>query len=84
MAVTNISDDSRLMQEEIFGPVVCVQPFETEDEVIARANNVIYGLSASLWSNDVSQVHRVAQKLQVCLKRNFVHPSLSEICSVNY
>uniref|UniRef100_A0A914WLT9 Aldehyde dehydrogenase domain-containing protein n=1 Tax=Plectus sambesii TaxID=2011161 RepID=A0A914WLT9_9BILA len=63
-AVTNISDDSRLMQEEIFGPVICVLPFETEDEVITRANNVIYGLSASVWSNDVSQVHRVAQKLQ--------------------
>jgi len=63
-AVTNISDDCRLMQEEIFGPVVCIVPFETEDEAIARANNVVYGLSASLWSKDVNQVHRVAQKLQ--------------------
>ena len=39
--MTNLSDDSRCMQEEIFGPVICVTAFDTEDEVIERANKVL-------------------------------------------
>nr|AVR59247.1 aldehyde dehydrogenase 8 member A1 [Platynereis dumerilii] len=62
--VTEVMDSSRLMQEEIFGPVVCIVPFQTEEEVIQRANNVKYGLSASVWTNDLARTHRVARKLQ--------------------
>ncbi|XP_046580977.1 2-aminomuconic semialdehyde dehydrogenase-like [Haliotis rubra] len=63
--ITNVTDDSRLMTEEIFGPVVCIVPFETEEEVVRRANSVKYGLCATLWTQNLSRMHRIAQKLQV-------------------
>jgi len=63
--ISGISDDKRCMQEEIFGPVTVVVPFDTEEEVIQRANGVKYGLCASVWSQDVGQIHRVAQRLKV-------------------
>ncbi|WP_250279785.1 aldehyde dehydrogenase family protein [Frankia sp. Cppng1_Ct_nod] len=62
--VTGLSNDSRLVQEEIFGPVLTVQPFDTEDEAIALANSTPYGLAAGLHTGDVSQAHRVAARLQ--------------------
>ncbi|XP_019632799.1 PREDICTED: aldehyde dehydrogenase family 8 member A1-like [Branchiostoma belcheri] len=62
--ITDVKDSSRCMQEEIFGPVTCVVPFDTEDEVIIRANNVKYGLSASLWTQDVSRTMRMSRKLE--------------------
>nr|XP_014352047.1 PREDICTED: aldehyde dehydrogenase family 8 member A1 [Latimeria chalumnae] len=62
--ITEVKDDSCCMQEEIFGPVTCVVPFDTEKEVIQRANNVKYGLCASVWSSNVSRVHRIAKSLQ--------------------
>ncbi|XP_014352049.1 2-aminomuconic semialdehyde dehydrogenase-like [Latimeria chalumnae] len=62
--ITEVKDDSCCMQEEIFGPVTCVVPFDTEEEAIQRANNVKYGLCASVWSSNVSRVHHVAKSLQ--------------------
>ncbi|XP_017282795.1 2-aminomuconic semialdehyde dehydrogenase [Kryptolebias marmoratus] len=62
--ISGVADGSRVMQEEIFGPVTCVSPFDTEDEAVARGNGVRYGLSATVWSRDVGRVHRVAQRLQ--------------------
>ncbi|XP_030054312.1 2-aminomuconic semialdehyde dehydrogenase [Microcaecilia unicolor] len=62
--ITGIKDQSCCMQEEIFGPVICVVPFDTEDEVVERANGVKYGLAATIWSKDVGRVHRVAKRLQ--------------------
>jgi aminomuconate-semialdehyde/2-hydroxymuconate-6-semialdehyde dehydrogenase len=62
--VTELSADCRVNREEIFGPVVTVTPFRTEDEVIALANGVPFGLSASLWTNDLARAHRVAEKLE--------------------
>lgn len=56
---------SPLMREEIFGPIVCVAPFDDDAEAVALANDCEYGLSASLWSRDVCRVHCTAQKLQV-------------------
>ncbi|XP_037376890.1 2-aminomuconic semialdehyde dehydrogenase [Talpa occidentalis] len=65
--ITDIKDESSCMKEEIFGPVTCIVPFDSEEEVIERANSVKYGLAATVWSRDVGRVHRVAKKLQAGL-----------------
>ncbi|MCB0582953.1 MAG: aldehyde dehydrogenase family protein, partial [Phaeodactylibacter sp.] len=51
-------------QEEIFGPVVTIAPFDTEAEAIALANGTRYGLSATVWTQDISRANRVAEQLQ--------------------
>ncbi len=58
--ITGLSCDCRVMQEEIFGPVVTITPFDGEDQAIAFANSTRYGLSASLWTRDLQRAHRVA------------------------
>ncbi|KAK7906845.1 hypothetical protein WMY93_015457 [Mugilogobius chulae] len=65
--ISGLSDSSTVMQEEIFGPVTCVSPFDTEDEAVAKGNGVRYGLAATVWSQDVGKVHRMAQRLQAGL-----------------
>jgi acyl-CoA reductase-like NAD-dependent aldehyde dehydrogenase len=54
----------RVIQEEIFGPVVCVVPFKNFADVIAQANGTRYGLAAGVWSRDVKNAHRAARALQ--------------------
>ena len=54
----------RTNQEEIFGPVVTIMPFDTEDEVLGYANSVRYGLSATVWTENLSRAHRVAASLE--------------------
>lgn len=54
----------RTNQEEIFGPVVTIQPFDTDDEVLALANGVPYGLSSTVWTNNLNRAHRFAAELQ--------------------
>lgn len=56
--------DCRTNQEEIFGPVVTIIPFDSEAEVLAYANSVRYGLSATVWTQDLSRAHRIAAKLE--------------------
>lgn len=63
--VTGIDSSSRFCQEEIFGPVLPVIPFSSEDEVAEMANSTPYGLSSSFWSKDVDRCHRMSQKLRV-------------------
>lgn len=55
--------DCRTNQEEIFGPVVTIAPFDTEEEVLQYANSVEYGLSATIWTQDISKANRVAENL---------------------
>lgn len=56
--------DCRTNQEEIFGPVVTIMPFDTEDEVIEMANSTKYGLSATVWTNNLKRAHRMANDLE--------------------
>jgi acyl-CoA reductase-like NAD-dependent aldehyde dehydrogenase len=58
-----VAQDSPLVQEEVFGPVVTVQPFDSEEEAIRLANGTRYGLSAGLQTRDVTRAHRVAAAL---------------------
>ncbi len=61
--IEGLPHDCRTNQEEIFGPVVTIMPFDTEDEVLAYANSVRYGLSATVWTENLSRAHRVASRL---------------------
>ncbi|MCC8365463.1 betaine-aldehyde dehydrogenase [Xenorhabdus sp. PB61.4] len=61
---TDCTDDMLIAQEEIFGPVMSILAYETEDEVIARANNTDYGLAAGVVTNDLSRAHRVIHQLE--------------------
>lgn len=62
--VEELDQQCRTNQEEIFGPVVTIQPFDTEEEAIAMANGVRYGLATSVWTNDLKKAHRTAAKLE--------------------
>lgn len=61
--IVGLRNDAAAVQEEVFGPVLTVQPFDTEEEAIALANSTPYGLSAGLQSSDVARIHRVAGRL---------------------
>lgn len=62
--LAQVDQKSRVVQEEIFGPVVVAMPYDDLDEVAALANDTPYGLGASIWSNDLSRVHRLIPKLK--------------------
>jgi acyl-CoA reductase-like NAD-dependent aldehyde dehydrogenase len=62
--VAGLSNDSRVVQEEIFGPVLTVQPFDTEDEAVALANSTPYGLASGIQTQNLARAHRVAGRLQ--------------------
>jgi succinate-semialdehyde dehydrogenase/glutarate-semialdehyde dehydrogenase len=61
--LTNVSDDCKMLNEEIFGPVASIQTFKSEDEVVKRANDTEYGLVAYLYTKDLSRGLRVSEKL---------------------
>ena len=61
--ITGLPMDCRVNQEEIFGPVVTVTPFQDEAEAVALANQSPYGLAASLWTRDLTRAHRVAEQV---------------------
>lgn len=62
---TGLAHDATVIREEIFGPCCGVIPFDSEDEVIALANDTDYGLCATVWTENVSRAHRVAAAMQV-------------------
>jgi acyl-CoA reductase-like NAD-dependent aldehyde dehydrogenase len=61
---TNVNNDMRVAQEEIFGPVLSVIPFKSEEEAIRMANDTRYGLAAGIWTTDVRRAHRVAHAIR--------------------
>lgn len=61
--IEGLSHDCRTNQEEIFGPVVTITPFDTEDEVLMMANSTEYGLSATLWTSNIKRAHRMANNI---------------------
>jgi acyl-CoA reductase-like NAD-dependent aldehyde dehydrogenase len=61
---TNVKPEMRIVKEEIFGPVLCVMSFDTEDEAIAMANDTEYGLAGSVWTQNIQRAHRVADKIR--------------------
>ena len=62
--IEGLAHDCRTNQEEIFGPVVTLQPFDTEEEVICYANSTTYGLAATVWTQHLTRAHRMAAALQ--------------------
>jgi aldehyde dehydrogenase (NAD+) len=62
--ILNPGNSSRVMREEIFGPVQCVSTFESEEEVLDRANDTEYGLFASVYTRDIQRSLRVAKKFE--------------------
>ncbi|GAA0130458.1 betaine-aldehyde dehydrogenase [Bacillus velezensis] len=62
---SNCKSDMRIVQEEIFGPVLTVESFSSEEEVIRLANDTIYGLAGAVWSKDIEKCERVAAKLRM-------------------
>jgi len=62
--LAGVRPDMRIAQEEIFGPVLSIIPFETEAEAIAIANNSLYGLSGSIWTRDIERALRVARAVE--------------------
>lgn len=61
----DVAPDAELAQQEVFGPVLAIIPFETEEEAIRIANGTAYGLVAGMWTRDLSRAHRVAGQLRV-------------------
>ena len=62
--IEGLSYDCRTNQEEIFGPVVTLTPFDTEEEALMMANSTEYGLAATIWTQDLNRAHRVAAAVQ--------------------
>lgn len=62
--LVNTTSAMKVVQEEIFGPVVCAAPFRDLDEALPQANDTIYGLAAGIWTRDLSKAHQVAAELR--------------------
>jgi 4-(gamma-glutamylamino)butanal dehydrogenase len=62
--ISGVSPQDRLATDEVFGPVLAVIPFETEDEAVAIANGTDFGLSAAVWTSDLSRAHRMVRRIQ--------------------
>jgi betaine-aldehyde dehydrogenase len=76
---TNTRRDMRIVQEEIFGPVLAVQTFTDEADAVRLANDTVYGLAAAVFTNDIAKAHRVIRKLRAGITWiNTYHPTYNE------
>jgi betaine-aldehyde dehydrogenase len=76
----NVTPQMRIAREEIFGPVLSVIPFDTEEEAIAIANDTEYGLAAAVWTKSVTRAHRVIRELRAGITWvNTYHPTFNEM-----
>ena len=62
--LVDVRQDMRVVQEEIFGPVLVAQPFKDIEDVLSKANDSIYGLGGGIWTNDLTKAHRIAAALR--------------------
>ena len=62
--LVNTKPGMKVMDEEIFGPVVCTVPFTNVEEIFPRESENVYGLAAAVWTRDVSKAHRIASELR--------------------
>jgi aldehyde dehydrogenase (NAD+) len=78
--LTKVDNHMRVAQEEIFGPVTAVMPFKDEEDLIRRANDTIYGLSAGIWTRNLSRAHRLAKAMRAGTvwinTYNMIHPAI--------
>jgi len=67
------NEDCAIVKEEIFGPIMTILPFTTEEEVIKKANNTVYGLAAGIFTKDLQRAHRMANNLEagICWINNY-------------
>jgi aminomuconate-semialdehyde/2-hydroxymuconate-6-semialdehyde dehydrogenase len=65
--ITGLPDTARCLKEEIFGPICHVAPFDSESEVIAKANDTRYGLAATIWTSNLNRAHRIGPAMRVGL-----------------
>ena len=61
---TNVNNGMRIAQEEVFGPVLSVIPFDTEDEAVNIGNDIVYGLAAGVWTSDIGRALRMSERLK--------------------
>lgn len=78
--LTNVRNKMRVAQEEIFGPVTAVMTFTDEDDLVRQANDTIYGLSAGIWTRNLSRAHRFAKAIRAGTvwinTYNMIHPAM--------